>query len=127
MTKQSWILLGVIVVLVAGFIIYSSTRPSPEQDTASNGAPAVTVTTTSSSQGTVTVTTAPAPVPAPAPAGNPTRQIAATIFITAPVAGTQWIINQPHAISWSKDPNSTGQAYLVDAHTGQTAGWLSSN
>ena len=113
----------IIILIIA--VLRSGTSPAPSASAPSGTATSTAATSTTaaplpatgarrtSSAGTAS--TAPAPATA-----NP-------ITFSSPAAGTQWILQKQHTISWSRAAGSPGSLVLLDPTTNAVVGWIEQN
>jgi plastocyanin len=121
MTKNNKILTAVVVVVlviaVVWLIMGNSNQGGTAQPTAGTG--------TSVSPNPGTPGGAPLGTNNPPGAGVPTSPNV-SYLVLSPKLGDQWILEQPHLISWNKPSGVTGAVYLVDAFTNTITGWINS-
>ena len=111
------VMVGAVVVVIIVVALILGTREKP-QESATESA------TSSASNGANTPGNTGSGTSAPAVA-SPSSP-AASYMVLSPKAGEQWVLEQPHTISWNKAANVTGEVYLVDAFTNVTVGWINS-
>ena len=115
-------LIGLAVIVVIILVAPSSknstpTPPSgPSSTTTSspNSTPPPVSSKKSSSSGSATQT----------PKNSAPKSSPQSIFITSPVSGDIFVINNLSNIKWSSEPGVTGGLYLVDVATNATLGWI---
>jgi plastocyanin len=121
MNKNNKILVAVVVVVVLlGLVIWQTGKSNPGGAVVSSSTP----------------NEAPAPTPSSGvPQGanlSPTDASVASpvntsLVLLSPRLGDQWVLEQPHTVSWSRPAGVTGEVYLVDAFTNTIAGWINSS
>ena len=120
--------IAIIIILVASFAFKKKPDsggviPGPTENTTSTVP--VTGGGTSGTPGGTTSGTKPPPKPAtPPPAPAP---VSSSIKLLSPAQGDAWAMNKSHTIAWSKGAGATGSIELINASTGETAGFISAN
>ena len=108
-------MVGLIIILATGR--GPTTTPGVSQ---TPGAP--TLETPPKTGGSPEPTTGTSKTPTPSPSTSPS-----SIKIISPSEGVEWVVNENHTITWSKEAGLTGGIYIVDASTKAVIGWITSN
>lgn len=110
------------MVIVLAILLWFVLRPSPGSPTQNPALPA-TATQTAPGSASSSLTATGSAAMRIATRSSVSAGAAPIAFMT-PTAGSQWIFQKQHTISWSRASGYPGSLVLLNASTGATVGWI---